>query len=347
MARLKSRQMQVPNGFKFLQPETGWKSTRFASFDSIVTSLIAHRRGRPDLVAKHKWSTDYDEVAHEVEQFNVRLCQMHGWNNYIDQADFGGGEPPKSMPLSQADQRQVSAAAGRVTKIWAGVKTLNEWIIRAIPGKFRGSHATRLRSALPVLVMVRVISPLGSPSQRRQPSPARSRSFKAATCPRHTTPRSTFARLPVPDEAESSHPHIIHQGAPEQRGVRRAAARAEVLAGHRTGQVKICVAYVYPVHLPRYDELACRFARTYMEFPPGEIDHEVHIYTNGGEANLKQRLVLDVLCPTYHAGDNVGKDIGAFSARPVRLNATCSSAWGRRSTFTGLDGSTGWCGPMS
>lgn len=128
MARLKSRQMQIPNGYRFVQPETNWQPRRFSSFDSIVTSLISHRKGRPDLVAKHHWSTDYDVVAEEVERFNVNLCQRQGWNNYLDEADFGGGAPPKQMPLSQADQRQVSAAAGRVTKIWAGVKTLNEWI---------------------------------------------------------------------------------------------------------------------------------------------------------------------------------------------------------------------------
>lgn len=128
MARLKSRQMQIPNGYRFVQPETNWQPRRYSSFDSIVTSLISHRKGRPDLMAKHNWSIDYDVVAEEVERFNVNRCQKHGWNNYLDEADFGGGAPPKQMPLSQADQRQVSAAAGRVTKIWAGVKTLNEWI---------------------------------------------------------------------------------------------------------------------------------------------------------------------------------------------------------------------------
>lgn len=128
MARLKSRQMQIPNGFKFLQPETGWKSTRFASFDSIVNSLIAHRKGRPDLIAKHKWSTDPNVVASEVEQFNVNVCLRHGWNDYIDGQDYGSSPIPKPTALSQIDQNQVSAAAGRVSKIWSGTKTLNEWI---------------------------------------------------------------------------------------------------------------------------------------------------------------------------------------------------------------------------
>src|SRR3970282_403381 len=94
--RLKSRQHQIPNSFRFLQPQTNWRPRTHISFDSIVRELIRHRNGRPDLVAKHGWALDYDSVANEVEQFNVQLCLKHGWMNYLD-----GGEvssPPKSKP---------------------------------------------------------------------------------------------------------------------------------------------------------------------------------------------------------------------------------------------------------
>jgi len=126
--RLKSRQMQIPNGFKFVQPETGWQATRFASFDSIVQSLRGHRLSRPDLVAKHGWATDVDGVGFDLEQFNVRLCLQHGWTDYLDGMDVGGGLPPKSRPPSQQEVEQVSVAAARAKKIWSGVKTLNDWI---------------------------------------------------------------------------------------------------------------------------------------------------------------------------------------------------------------------------
>lgn len=126
--RLKSKQMQIPNGFKFIQPETNWQAPRFASFDVIVKNLIGHRQGRPDLVAKHNWATDYDGVAYDVEQFNVRLCLQHGWGEYLDGLDVGGGLPPKSKPPSLAEVAQVNAAAGVAKKIWSGVKTLNDWI---------------------------------------------------------------------------------------------------------------------------------------------------------------------------------------------------------------------------
>jgi len=120
--------MQVPNGYKFIQPETGWQAPRFASFDSIVTNLIGHRNSRPDLVTKHGWATDRDGVANDVEQFNVRLCLQHGWMDYVEGLDVGGGPPPKSRPPSQAEVEQVNVAAGRAKKIWSGIRTLNDWI---------------------------------------------------------------------------------------------------------------------------------------------------------------------------------------------------------------------------
>lgn len=126
--RLKSRQRQVPNGYKFVQPETGWQAPRFASFDTIVNSLMAHRKSRPDLVAKHGWSTDRANVAQDVEQFNVRVCLQHGWMDYIEGMDAGGGPPPKSRPPSPQEVEQVNVAAGKAKKIWSGIRTLNDWI---------------------------------------------------------------------------------------------------------------------------------------------------------------------------------------------------------------------------
>lgn len=126
--RLKSRQKYIPNGFRFLQPETGWKSTPNASFDSIVQSLINHRKGRPDLVAKHGWSLDHEVVANEVEKFNVRICVAHGWTDYLDGAEGGLTTIPKSKPPTAQEKEQLSAAAGRASKIWAGVRTITDWI---------------------------------------------------------------------------------------------------------------------------------------------------------------------------------------------------------------------------
>jgi hypothetical protein len=142
--RLKSRQLQIPNGFKFIQPETGWVAPRFASFNSIAKNLAAHRKSRPDLIAKHSWRTDMEGVEFDLEQFNIRLCLRHGWTDYLEGMEGGGGPLPKSRPPTQSEVEQVSAAAGRAKKIWSGVKTLNDWIDSGdapVPAKQAGDRA--------------------------------------------------------------------------------------------------------------------------------------------------------------------------------------------------------------
>lgn len=127
MSRLKSRQKFIPNGFVFYQPETKWHSTRMTSFENVVQGLIAHRKANPFLTQKHGWSTDYDEVCEEVDAYNARICERMGWTDFI-MASASSPPPPKFKPLSLLDQKQLGAVAGRVKKIWSGVRTINEWI---------------------------------------------------------------------------------------------------------------------------------------------------------------------------------------------------------------------------
>jgi hypothetical protein len=126
--RLKSRELQIPNGFVFYQPETGWKPPRFQSFMQLVQQIIRHRQANPALAAQHGWNLSPQSVEVELEEFNARICVSMGWDDYVMHTDPGGGLPPKSTAPTQADQKQVSAAAGRAKKIWSGVKTLNDWI---------------------------------------------------------------------------------------------------------------------------------------------------------------------------------------------------------------------------
>ncbi len=131
--RLINRQKQIPNGMKFLQPETTWKPrSQYPSFDSIVSGLIAHRLSRPDLVASKNWATDYDSVAAEVDAFNALLCARHGWNDYITDGQ-GEAPPPKPQALLQQEKSAIAAAADKAKKIWGGIKTLNDWIDSGAP----------------------------------------------------------------------------------------------------------------------------------------------------------------------------------------------------------------------
>lgn len=61
--------------------------------------------------------------------------------------------------------------------------------------------------------------------------------------------------------------------------------------------------------------MAKRFVRTYLEHPPGEADHEIHVAINGGIAigDWCERLFYPLPC-RFFQHNNVGKDIGAYQA---------------------------------
>lgn len=125
---LRDRNHFIPGGFIFYQPETKWRPRGGQSFSSVVDQLIRHRAGNPHLAQQHNWKMNRAEVEQEVDDFNARRCAATpGWGKFVMSLD-GGGPPPKSIALSQADQRQVSAAAGLAKKIWSGVRTINDWI---------------------------------------------------------------------------------------------------------------------------------------------------------------------------------------------------------------------------
>lgn len=114
-----------------MQPETGWQPRPGSSFEGVVQALILHRRGNQTLLSKGL-SIDHREVADEVEAYNVKICQAMGWSNYIEEGVVS--PPPKPVALSQSVQHSVAVAAGQIKKIWAGVKTLNEWLDSGEPG---------------------------------------------------------------------------------------------------------------------------------------------------------------------------------------------------------------------
>lgn len=130
--RLKDRNKFIPGGFVFYQPQTKWRAPRMASFTTIVQALIAHRKANPALRADKKIRVDEEGVAEEVDAFNARVCQANGWDDYI----MGTGLvslPPKFKAPSQQEKERLGVAAGRVRKIWSGVRTLNDWLDSNLP----------------------------------------------------------------------------------------------------------------------------------------------------------------------------------------------------------------------
>lgn len=118
MATLKNPQMQIPGGYDFLEPSTRWKPAPFSSLDSIVQQLISHRQGRPDLIAKNKWSLDRGVVMQEVMAYNVAKCQQMGWLEYIT----GSAE---AVPFHSTPHRTLLQ---KVQAVAGGGKTVVEWL---------------------------------------------------------------------------------------------------------------------------------------------------------------------------------------------------------------------------
>lgn len=123
MARLKNRNAFIPNGFRFTQPETGWQVPKNLSFEAGVQALIAHRKGNAALGKKHKWATDYANVANEFDAFNAAVCEVHGWEEFILQEATSF---PKLSPPPQLEG--AAPAVGAVRKAAAGIKAVTEWL---------------------------------------------------------------------------------------------------------------------------------------------------------------------------------------------------------------------------
>lgn len=111
--------MQIPGGLVFYQPQTKWRAKPNSSLNQIADALIRHRLGNPHLVNKYHWATDFPTVYHEVEQFNVRVCEAHGWTDYL--MSVGGPPDPKPFPPQKSLFQSVKQVA-------AGASVLVEWI---------------------------------------------------------------------------------------------------------------------------------------------------------------------------------------------------------------------------
>jgi hypothetical protein len=124
MASLKNPQLQIPGGFRFYVAATKWSPAPFSSLDSIVQQLVAHRRGRPDLVAKYGWSLDPAQVYQEVLSYQVAVCQQNGWTDYLL---MGGSESAVPFPTPQPSLLQKARA------VVAGSEILVKWIQEGQP----------------------------------------------------------------------------------------------------------------------------------------------------------------------------------------------------------------------
>ena len=130
MHTLRNVQKQIPGGYFFRQPEIKWDSKKVLglhpSLEVLANAVISARKANPHYVQQHNWSLDRATVLEEVKAFNVKVCLSMGWMSYL--TDIGGGAPPFSKAQSLLNQKQTVAVVGSIKRIWAGVKTLNDWL---------------------------------------------------------------------------------------------------------------------------------------------------------------------------------------------------------------------------
>jgi hypothetical protein len=122
----------LPGWACFMQPEIKFDSRRVvplgSSFTTIVSAVVKARKANPFHAEKHKWALDFDSVANEVDAFIAAgAASMPGNSRFV--ADPGGSAPiPFHQPLSQQRQSELAAAGAKAKKLWAGIKTINDWV---------------------------------------------------------------------------------------------------------------------------------------------------------------------------------------------------------------------------
>lgn len=116
--------MQIPNGLLYYEAATKWSTPPFASFDTIVQMVIAHRNANSWLRDKMGLATDPGTVSQQVDEQNAQRCHDLGWLQYIE-----GGTPDPTPPSFHQPQPLASLAGGvaAVKKLAAGAALLFDW----------------------------------------------------------------------------------------------------------------------------------------------------------------------------------------------------------------------------
>jgi hypothetical protein len=121
MLRLKNRRQAIPNGFHYVQRESGWDNSKVApttvwDFNALCRAIQSHRAANPAL----KLNTNLTAIEAEVDAVNsARIAAIPGAAaEYLQDV----GSAPASFPQAPAHSlSQVVAAAKAVS---AGAKTV-------------------------------------------------------------------------------------------------------------------------------------------------------------------------------------------------------------------------------
>lgn len=134
---LKNHRTFPPGGFQYFQAATGWNARPGATFDEVVTELIAHRAANP----RFNLPQDRETVSAELDEYTcIRIA-----NN--PEYCMGGIIPkaplPPPWPARAAGKLGVAVAAG--SKVIAGVGVLLDWLGEGAKPVDAGLAETRAR----------------------------------------------------------------------------------------------------------------------------------------------------------------------------------------------------------
>jgi hypothetical protein len=130
MVRLKSRTKACPNGFRYEQKETGWKSWEACpesqwDFMLLCRKLGEHRKAN----ARFNLCTVMGVIENEVDMANAqRMLTIREADSYVEE-DF---DPPKPSALHGLSEKLAAAVEG-IKRTAQGTPLILEWLKHGVP----------------------------------------------------------------------------------------------------------------------------------------------------------------------------------------------------------------------
>lgn len=118
MQEINRHEFPPGGGWKFTQSQTGWTNPlAMVSFSESVKAIIKHRNANPAITAKHNLSTDFNQVADELENFTRKRLGL----------PIKGATAPFLQAPSQLLSPSVQAAVAGAKKVADGAALLLDW----------------------------------------------------------------------------------------------------------------------------------------------------------------------------------------------------------------------------
>ncbi len=127
--------MQIPNGLQFYIPQLKWSAPPYSSMDHIARSVINLLQANPRVQAQLGWDLSIPAMLDRIDEYNAAVCLQRGHAQYV-MAEGGQPDPPPFLghpSQNPNSQNALLAAGGSIKKIWAGIRTLNEWVDAGAP----------------------------------------------------------------------------------------------------------------------------------------------------------------------------------------------------------------------